>query len=493
VRIAEAINHLDPRHEVQLGGRTHVPASKFTVEDPATGNPIAELPNSGIPEVALAADAASAAFQAWAATSPRLRAELLRRAHHRMISDSDLFTALICAENGKSQADAQAEVAYAAEFFRWFSEQVVRTGDHNGASRFGSARNVVTHRPVGVATLITPWNFPAAMATRKIAPALAAGCTVILKPAAETPLTALAITDLLGSVGVPEGVVNVLPTTSAAPVVSKLLADRRVRKVSFTGSTRVGRALLKQAADRVLKVSMELGGNAPFVVTADADVAAAVSGAMVAKFRGGGQACTAANRFYIHTAVADEFIQYFGTAIKSLRVGAASDPATQVGPVITARAATTIQHLISRAVADGATIAARAEAPSKGHFVPPTLLTGVLPDAAIIHEEIFGPVAPIVLWDDKSQLLHWLNDTEYGLAAYVYSGRVQDALRIAHAIDAGMVGINRGVVSDPSMPFGGTKQSGLGREGGDMGMRAFQETQVFSMEDVQSPREFASS
>jgi len=406
---------------------------------------------------------------------------MLRRAFDLMIADTDRLGALICIENGKPQADARAEVAYAAEFFRWYSEEAVRTEGSYGVSPGGGTRTIVTHRPVGVAALVTPWNFPAAMATRKIAPALAAGCTVVLKPAAETPLTALAIAKLLAAAGVPEGVVNVVPTTDANCVVSTWLSDDRVRKISFTGSTGVGRMLLKQAADRVINASMELGGNAPFVVTADADITAAVQGAMIAKFRGAGQACTAANRFYVHASVGDEFVTRFGSEIGTLRVGPASDPTSQVGPLVSARAAEGVRALIAQATAEGAVIAHQANAPTDGWYVAPTLLTDVRPDAAVLQQEVFGPVAPIVFWDNEDELLRWINDTEYGLAAYIYAGRIQDGLRIGESIDAGMVGINRGIVSDPSAPFGGTKQSGLGREGGRDGMREFQETQYFSV------------
>ncbi|MGV9797069.1 NAD-dependent succinate-semialdehyde dehydrogenase [Mycobacterium sp. NPDC003449] len=456
-------------------------ATTFEVHDPATGRVIAEVPDATVADAGSAVDAAYRAFGAWAAMAPRRRSEILRRAYDLMLADTDRLTGLICAENGKSQADARAEVGYAAEFFRWFAEEAVRTDGGYGLSPAGDTRTLVTHKPVGVAALVTPWNFPAAMATRKIAPALAAGCTVVLKPAAETPLTALAVAEILAEAGVPDGVVNVVPTTAAAAVVSAWLADDRVRKVSFTGSTGVGRVLLKQAADRIVNASMELGGNAPFVVTADADIAAAVRGAMVAKFRGGGQACTAANRFYVHAAVADEFVTAFGAEIAALRVGPASDPAAQVGPLVSARAAQRVTTAIGAAVGAGAVVAARADAPTDGWFVAPTLLTGVAPDAAILADEMFGPVAPVVVWEHEQDLLRWVNDTEYGLAAYVFAGRLQDALRLAESIDAGMVGINRGVVSDPSAPFGGMKQSGLGREGAREGLHEFQETQYFSV------------
>jgi succinate-semialdehyde dehydrogenase/glutarate-semialdehyde dehydrogenase len=480
----DVIAELDAKHGVFINGRGLGTASTFEVLDPATCAVIAEISDGTASDATSAVVAAARAFPDWAATAPRVRAEILRRAFDLMVANTDRLVALICAENGKPQADARAEVAYAAEFFRWYSEEAVRSEGSYGVSPGGRTRTIVARKPVGVAALVTPWNFPAAMATRKIAPALAAGCTVVLKPAAETPLTALAVAKLLADAGVPDGVLNVVPTTDANCVVSTWLSDNRVRKISFTGSTGVGRILLKQAADRVLNASMELGGNAPFVVTADADIAAAVQGAMIAKFRGGGQACTAANRFYVHASVADEFVARFGSEMETLRVGPASDPTSQVGPLVSARAAEGVRALISQATAEGAVIAHQANAPTDGWYVASTMLTDVRPDAAILRQEVFGAVAPIVFWDNEDELLHWISDTEYGLAAYIYTSRLQEALRIGESIDAGMVAINRGIVSDPSAPFGGTKQSGLGREGGREGMREFQETQYFSVDFV---------
>ena len=476
-----AIAELDAKHGILIDGQARGAASTFEVYDPASGLTLAEVADGTVADARSAVDAAHRAFGDWARTSPRQRSEILRRVFDLMVADTERLAALICAENGKSQADARAEVGYAAEFFRWFSEEAVRTDGAYGVSPAGGTRTMVTHKPVGVAALVTPWNFPAAMATRKIAPALAAGCTVVLKPAAETPLTALAIAGILSAAGVPDGVVNMVPTTDAAAVVENWLSDDRVRKVSFTGSTGVGRVLLKQAADRIVNASMELGGNAPFVVTADADVEAAIAGAMVAKFRGGGQACTAANRFYVHASVVDEFVAGLSAEVEALRVGPASDPASQIGPLVSERAAQRVAAAIDAAVSDGAVIAAQADVPAAGWFVAPTLLTGVAPDAAILADEIFGPVAPVVAWEDEDDLLRWVNDTEYGLAAYVYAGRLQDAVRLAESFDAGMVGINRGIVSDPSTPFGGMKQSGLGREGAREGLHEFQETQYFSV------------
>jgi succinate-semialdehyde dehydrogenase/glutarate-semialdehyde dehydrogenase len=401
-----------------------------------------------------------------------------------MLADAERLVTLIMAENGKSESDARAEVTYAADFFRWFAEEAVRSDGNYGSSPAGGVRNVVTHRPVGVAALVTPWNFPAAMVTRKIAPALAAGCTVVLKPAAETPLTALAVARLLTEAGVPAGVVNVVPSLDAPAVVTAWLEDPRVRKISFTGSTNVGRVLLRQAADRVVNSSMELGGNAPFVVTEDADVEAAVQGAMIAKFRNGGQACTAANRFYVHDDVADDFIARLGAAVEALAVGPASDPGTDIGPLITARALAKTEQLVQSAVAAGARVAHRSAVPQglTGHFHAAVVLADVEPDADIVREEIFGPVAPIVTFTDEDEAVRYANDTEFGLVSYVYTGDLKRALQIPEAMDAGMVGVNRGLVSDPSAPFGGVKQSGLGREGAREGLNEFTEAQYFSID-----------
>ena len=458
------------------------PAGTFAVEDPATLEVLARVPDAGPADATAAVDRAAAAFTAWSRTAPRARSEVLRRAFELLLRDRDRLAELISRENGKSLADATGEVTYAAEFFRWFSEEAVRTAGDFGEAPAGGVRTLVHAKPVGVAALVTPWNFPAAMATRKIAPALAAGCTVVLKPAAETPLTALAVAELLREAGVPDGVVEVVPTTDAAGVVGTWLGDPRVRKLSFTGSTGVGRQLLRQAADRVLKASMELGGNAPFVVLEDADVDAAVRGAMVAKFRGGGQACTAANRLYVHRSVAAEFMQRLVDEVEELTVGPAADGAA-IGPLISRAAVERVSASVDAAVRAGARVAAQAGVPSApGHFFPPTVLVDVPEDAAILGEEVFGPVAPVVVWDDEAELLRLVNDTEHGLAAYVYGRDVGRAMRFSERIDAGMVGINRGLVSDPAAPFGGVKQSGLGREGARDGLREYQETQYLSVD-----------
>jgi succinate-semialdehyde dehydrogenase/glutarate-semialdehyde dehydrogenase len=453
----------------------------FDVVDPATLAVVASVPDQGPDAARAAVDAAYAAQRPWAATPPRARSEVLARAHTLMLRDRDRLARLISSENGKSLDDAAAEVGYAAEFFRWFAEEAVRAGGDYGESPGGGTRTIVRHGPVGVAALVTPWNFPAAMATRKIAPALAAGCTVVLKPAAETPLTALAVAALLEEAGVPDGVVTVVTTTDAAGVVGAWLEDQRVRKVSFTGSTGVGRLLLGQAADRVVNASMELGGNAPFIVTEDADLDAAVAGAMVAKFRNGGQACTAANRFFVHADVHDDFVARFGAEVEKLTVGPAADGCA-IGPVISEGARARVEAAVERAVAAGARVAHRAALPdAPGFFVAPVVLVDVAADADIVRDEIFGPVAPVVAWRDEEEMLRQVNDTELGLASYVFAGDLGRALRIGEVVEAGMVGINRGLVSDPSAPFGGVKQSGLGREGARDGLREFQETQYLSV------------
>ncbi|GAA0620052.1 NAD-dependent succinate-semialdehyde dehydrogenase [Kribbella sandramycini] len=454
----------------------------FQVEDPADLTVIGEVADGTAADARAAVDAAAAAFPAWSRTAPRKRSELLHKVFELMHRDRTPLAALISAENGKSEADALAEVTYAAEFFRWYAEEAVRPGGDYGSAPAGGVRTVVTHKPIGVAALVTPWNFPAAMATRKIAPALAAGCTAVLKPAAETPLTALAVARLLTEAGVPDGVLTVVPTTDAAGVVSTWLADSRVRVLSFTGSTAVGKALLRQAADRVVVTAMELGGNAPFVVTEDADLEQAVAGAMIAKFRNGGQACTAANRFYVHEAVADRFTELFGRAVEKLAVGPYADGA-QIGPLISGTAVARVTRVVGAAVAGGARITHQATVPAAaGYFYPPTVLRDVADDSELFTEEIFGPVAAIATWSDDAELIARVNDTEYGLAGYVYAGELQRAIRIGEALDVGMVGVNRGLVSDPAAPFGGVKQSGLGREGARDGLREYSETQYLSID-----------
>jgi succinate-semialdehyde dehydrogenase/glutarate-semialdehyde dehydrogenase len=451
---------------------------RLEVADPATGAVLATVADADTDDAAAAVDAAAGAAAGWAATSPRARADLLMRAFHLMQERSEELALLISLENGKSLVDARGEVAYAAEFFRWYAEEGVRLRGQVGHAPSGANRLMVTYQPVGVSVLVTPWNFPAAMATRKIAPALAAGCTTVLKPAAETPLTALAVAALLEEVGLPAGVLNVVTTSRPGPVVETMLTDRRTRMVSFTGSTEVGRVLLRTAADHVLKCAMELGGNAPFVVLADADVEAALEGAMVAKMRNGGQACTAANRFYVHDSVHDAFVEGLIARMAAIRVGPGTDEGTQCGPLINDHAVRKVDLLVRDAVRRGARAMIGGRAPDgPGSFYPPTVLVDVPLDARVLHEEVFGPVAPVVRFDREEDLLPVVNDTDLGLVSYLYTRDLARGLHLAERLESGMVGLNRGLVSDPAAPFGGTKQSGLGREGSTEGLLEFMEAQ----------------
>jgi succinate-semialdehyde dehydrogenase/glutarate-semialdehyde dehydrogenase len=462
-----------------------VPASsggRFDVLDPATGDTIASVADGGEADAIAAVEAAAAAGPGWASAPPRIRSEILRKAFALMTERAPELARLISLENGKALTDAKGEVAYAAEFFRWFAEEAVRGEGAIATAPSGANRILVVRQPVGVCVLVTPWNFPAAMATRKIGPALAAGCTVILKPASDTPLTALAMAAILAEAGVPEGVVNVVPSRRSGKVVSAMLRDARVRKLSFTGSTEVGRILLAQAAENVVNTSMELGGNAPFVVFADADLDAAVDGAMIAKMRNGGEACTAANRFFVEAPVAGEFARKLAQRMSELVVGPGTDQKTQVGPLVNEDTVAKVDSLVKGALEGGAeavTGGSRPEGP--GFYYPPTVLTGVAADAPILRQEIFGPVAPIVTFIGEAEAVRLANDTEYGLVAYVYTGDLGRGLRVSEAIEAGMVGINRGLVSDPAAPFGGVKQSGIGREGGHDGLLEYLESKYIAV------------
>ena len=467
-----------------IGGQwTDGRGGSLPVTDPATEEVIAQVA-SGTPEDALEAVAAAyAALPGWAARPPRERGECLRRAYELMIARAEPLARLMVAENGKALKDARGEIIYAAEFFRWYAEEAVRNEGSLSVAPSGANRIMVQRQPVGVSVLVTPWNFPAAMATRKIGPALAAGCTVVLKPAKETPLSALAIAVLLHEAGVPEGVVNVLPTTKPGPLVAAMLADPRVRKLSFTGSTEVGRGLLHTAADTVTNCSMELGGNAPFLVFEDADIEAAVEGAFLAKMRNGGEACTAANRFYVHDDVAGEFTARLADRLSSLRVGPGLDDGTDLGPLVNSDTRSKVASLVESATSAGGRLVTGGEAPDrKGYFYLPTVLDNVPRGAGILGEEIFGPVAPVVRFTDQADAIAQANSTEYGLVSYLYSRDLRRALQVAEALEAGMIGINRGVVSDPAAPFGGVKQSGIGREGGHDGLLEFTETKYIAVD-----------
>jgi len=467
-----------------IGGEwTKGGAGLIGVTDPATEETIAEVADATAEDALDAVAAADAAAAGWAATAPRERAECLRRAWALMMERAEPLARLMTLENGKALPDARGELAYAAEFFRWYAEEAVRLDGSVLTAPSGANRILVVRQPVGVSVLITPWNFPAAMATRKIGPALAAGCTVVLKPAKETPLTALAVADILREAGVPDGVVNVITTSSASRFSQAVLGDPRVRKLSFTGSTEVGRVLLKAAADSVINCSMELGGNAPFLVFEDADIKAALDGAFLAKMRNGGEACTAANRFYVHEAVADEFTAAFAARLGALKVGPGLEPGTELGPLVNSDTRSKVASLVADAAAAGGRVLTGGAVPDRrGFFYAPTVLDNVTPGSGILNEEIFGPVAPIVRFSDEAQAIAWANDTEYGLVSYVYTRDLRRSLRVAEALESGMVGINRGVVSDPAAPFGGVKQSGLGREGGHDRLLEFTETKYIAVD-----------
>lgn len=463
-------------------GGDWLPGAGIPVLNPSTGAVLAEVADAGPADALRAVDAAWAAAVGWRATPPRQRAEILRRWFGLMTERAEDLARLIALENGKALADARGEVAYAAEFFRWYAEEAVRIAGEFRMAPSGTNHILVDHDPVGIAVLITPWNFPAAMATRKIGPALAAGCTVILKPASETPLTAYAMARLGAEAGVPPGVVNVLTTSQPGPVTNVMLNDPRVRKLSFTGSTGVGRVLLAEAAKTVVSCSTELGGNAPFLVFDDADLEAALDGAMIAKMRNAGEACTAANRFYVQSGIHDAFVAGLAARMSALKVGPGTDPSSQVGPMITARAVQKIDRLVAQAVSLGARVVTGGAAlPGPGHYYPPTVLADVSPAAEIAHEEIFGPVAPVYRFGTEEQAIALANATEYGLAAYVYSRDLSRALRVGKGIESGMIAINRGLMSDPAAPFGGAKQSGLGREGGVTGIMEYLEPKYFAV------------
>jgi succinate-semialdehyde dehydrogenase / glutarate-semialdehyde dehydrogenase len=452
------------------------------VYNPATGDLLDRVASATVEDGFAALDAAECAFRDWASRTPRDRGEILRRAFRLLIARQEEFARLITIENGKALPDARAEVAYAAEFFRWNAEEAVRVIGEISLAPSTGARILVQHRAAGVALVVTPWNYPAAMATRKIAPALAAGCPVIVKPASETPLTMLALLPVLEEAGVPKGIVSVLPSRTPGPLVDALLHDPRIRVVSFTGSTEVGRVLLRSAADCVVNPAMELGGNAPFVVLEDADIDAAVEGAMQAKMRNLGEACTAANRFYVHADVYDTFATSFARRMAALKVGNGLEAGVEVGSLINARARAKVTELVNDAVNRGARIlTGGAPLGGAGYFFPPTVLADVPEDARCLHEEIFGPVAALVRFSDESEMIGRCNATEYGLVAYVFTNDMKRGLAIAEKLDFGMVGLNRGLVSDPAAPFGGMKQSGIGREGAHHGIMEFLETQYVSL------------
>ncbi len=448
----------------------------FDIEDPSTGKVLRTVADA-TPEDGMAAlDAAVAAQAQWAHYPPRERGEILRRAYELMMARQDDLALLMTLEMGKPLGESRGEIAYAAEFFRWFAEEGVRIDGGFATAPSGSGRFVVMKQPIGPALLITPWNFPAAMGTRKIGPAVAAGCTMVLKPASLTPLSMLALADILRECGLPDGVLNVVPTSRSSRVMEPLIRDGRARKLSFTGSTEVGRILLEQCSEQIVRTSMELGGNAPFVVFPDADLDAAIEGAMIAKMRNIGEACTAANRFYVHADLADDFAQRLAERMGSLRIGRGTEEGAQVGPLIEAKARDKVQHLVDDAVARGARVLVGGEpVDGPGYFYRPTVIVDVPPDAEMAQTEIFGPVAPIYSFTAEDEALALANDTPYGLVSYVYTRDLQRALRFCEGLESGMIGLNQGLVSNPAAPFGGIKHSGLGREGGQVGIEEFLE------------------
>jgi succinate-semialdehyde dehydrogenase / glutarate-semialdehyde dehydrogenase len=471
------------RNQLLIGGRWSDGSTGLRIQvlDPATGDELTTVAAGTPADAHAACEAAAQAQRGWAATAPRVKSEVLRACWQNLVDHTEELARLITLEHGKPLADATGEVAYAAEFFRWNAEEAVRIHGSLGLAPSGTNRIVVHHPPVGVVVIVTPWNFPAAMITRKLAPALAAGNAVVIKPPKETPLTALRVAELLEESGVPAGVVNVVPTLESGAWFDAAVDHRAVRMVSFTGSTEVGRSLLRRSADRVLKTVMELGGNAPFIVFDDADLDAAVEGAMVAKMRHSAETCTAANRFFVEAGVVDAFTARLAAAMGAVKVGSGLDAGVTCGPMINAKAIETIDSLVRSAVDAGATAAvggAPVERP--GFFYAPTVLAGVAPDSPITREEIFGPVAPVITFTDTETMISQANDTEMGLTAYVYTSDIGKGLRVSEQLESGMVGLNRGAVSDPAAPFGGMKQSGLGREGASEGIYEFTETQYIA-------------
>ncbi|APX01106.1 NAD-dependent succinate-semialdehyde dehydrogenase [Arthrobacter sp. QXT-31] len=451
-------------------------SATFPVENPATNEIIARVADGGPEDAALALGAADRAQAEWSKSTPRERGDILRRAFELVTANTDRLAAIMTAEMGKPLAEARGEVAYGADMLRWFSEEAVRIGGDSAASLDGDTRIVVTKEPIGPCVLVTPWNFPLAMGARKIAPAVAAGCTMVFKPAALTPLTSLALVEIFREAGLPDGVLNVVTTSRASSVVDHWMSSGVARKVSFTGSTEVGKVLLEQAADNVMRCSMELGGNAPFIVLADADLEKAVEGAMTAKMRNMGEACTAANRFFVHRSVIEEFSGKFSKKMSELRVGNGASAGTDVGPLIDRKGVEKVESLVADAVSKGARVltgASRPEGP--GYFYTPTVLVDVALDSEVMSTEIFGPVAAILPFDSEEEVLRLANDTEWGLVGYVFTESMDKALRFTAELEVGMVGLNTGLVSNPAAPFGGVKQSGLGREGGKIGIEEFLE------------------
>jgi succinate-semialdehyde dehydrogenase/glutarate-semialdehyde dehydrogenase len=454
----------------------------LAVEDPATGEALTEVADAQPQDALDALGAASEAQAEWAAYAPRERGEVLRRAYEQLTARSDELALLMTLEMGKALAESKAEIAYAAEFFRWFAEEAVRIHGRYMTNTTGQGRILTMRQPVGPCVFVTPWNFPMAMGTRKLAPAIAAGCTMVVKPAQKTPLSMLALTAILEQAGLPAGVLNTVTAARSGPLVEPLLRDPRTRKLSFTGSTEVGRTLIEQSAERVLRVSMELGGNAPFLVFEDADLDAAVEGAMTAKLRNVGEACTAANRFHVAESVAEEFAARLAARFSKLKVGRGTEPDTNIGPLIDSEQRGKVDELVRDARERGARLLVGGEPlPGPGYFYAPTVLDAVPPNARLLAEEIFGPVAPIATFTSEEEALEAANRTEYGLVAYLYTRDLDRALRVAEGLQTGMVGLNQGMVSNAAAPFGGIKASGFGREGGFEGIGEYLETKYVAL------------
>jgi succinate-semialdehyde dehydrogenase/glutarate-semialdehyde dehydrogenase len=476
---------LPPEHRQLFVAGTWRAASgggTFDVLDPADGSVLASVADATVEDATTALDAAASAQEGWARTPPRDRGEILRSAFELVASRADDFAELMSLEMGKTVKEAKGEVGYGNEFFRWYAEEAVRIHGRWMQAPAGGSRLLTIKKPVGPCLFVTPWNFPLAMGTRKIGPAVAAGCTMVVKPAAQTPLTMLALAATLAEAGLPDGVLNVVTTTHSGDIGQALMADPRLRKVSFTGSTPVGKVLVKQAADQLQRVSMELGGNAPFLVFDDADLDAAVDGAMVAKMRNMGEACTAANRFLVHASVAEEFGARLADRMSALTVGRGQDDGVDVGPLIDANAVESVDRLVTSAVDEGAKVMTGGTAPDgPGFFYPPTVLVDVSRDSAINREEIFGPVAPITSFETEEEAIARANDTEYGLSSYVYTRDLARTIRLAEGLHFGMVGVNTGLVSNPAAPFGGVKASGFGREGGFEGIEEYLDTTYIAL------------
>jgi succinate-semialdehyde dehydrogenase/glutarate-semialdehyde dehydrogenase len=470
------------RTQLYINGQWVPGASTVAVTDPSDGSVIAQVAIADDAQCEAAIAAADAVAVEWAATAPRFRSEILRKAFEIMTAEIEEIATLISRENGKAMPDARGEATYAAEFFRWFAEETVRTPGDFRMSPSGDKRILVTHQPIGLSILITPWNFPAGMATRKIGPAIAAGCTMILKPATETPLTAMHIVDILERAGLPKGVLNLVIPEKTGPAISKMLHDPRVKNLSFTGSTEVGRVLLKEAADRVIRCSMELGGNAQVIVHDDADLAVTIPQLLLAKMRNGGAACTSANRIYVQRPIADKFIAELTKSMSAFVVGRGTDATTTLGASVSVKERNKIAELVDQSIAAGAKVETGGKTPDGvGAFYPATVLS-VAKDNPILNHEIFGPVAPVVIFDTDAEGIALANDTEFGLISYVFSSDLARALRTAEAMESGMVAINKGVISDPAAPFGGVKQSGLGREGGFDGIHEFLQTKYIGVQ-----------